>query len=99
MLDTYLGSRDPWGGRVLCKVKTHFQDTYDHAVAHSYHDWLIWHRLCVTCFGGSLVDARFFHSWVAGSISRRLWYVLLMRPNKVEIAVPYVGGCWIFRSW
>ena len=30
--DTYLG------GRVLCKEKTYFQDTYDHAVAHSYYD-------------------------------------------------------------
>ena len=47
MLDTYLGSSGPRGGRVLCKVKTYFQDTYDHAVAHSYRDELIWHHLCV----------------------------------------------------
>ena len=35
MNDTYLGSRGPRGGRVLCKVKTYFKDTYDHTVAHS----------------------------------------------------------------
>ena len=26
------------GDRVLGKVKTYFQDIYDHAVVHSYHD-------------------------------------------------------------
>ena len=35
----------PWAGRVVCKEKTYFQDTLDHVVTHSYHTWLIWHRL------------------------------------------------------
>ena len=38
MHNTDLGRRSPRGSRVLCKVKTYFQDTYDHAVAYSYYD-------------------------------------------------------------
>ena len=54
---------------IICKVKTYFQDTYDHAVAHSYDDYLIWHRFCVAWIGGPLVEVRFLHSEVAGSTS------------------------------
>ena len=37
------------------RKKTYFQDTADHVVAHSYHDWLIWLRLCVAWTGGPVV--------------------------------------------
>ena len=67
--NTDLGRRSPRGGRVLCKVKTYFQDTLDHVVMYSYHDWLIWHRFCVAWTGSPVVEFRFLHSGVAGSIS------------------------------
>ena len=57
-----LGRHSPTGGRVLCKVKTYFQDTLDHVVALYYHDWFIWHHLCVALTGGPLVEVRFRHS-------------------------------------
>ena len=63
-----LGIHSPRGGRVLCKIKTYSQDTLDHVVAHSYDDWLIWHRLCVAWTGSPVVEFRFLHSGVAGSI-------------------------------
>ena len=69
MHNANLGKRSPRGGRVLRKEKTYFQDTLDHVVAHSYHDWLIWHRLCVVWTSGPVKEFWFLHSGVAGSIS------------------------------
>ena len=54
-------------------------------------------RLCVAWTGGPLVEVRFLHSGVAGSIfsGGDHGMKLLMRPNKVKTAVQ----CSVCRMW
>ena len=50
---------------------------------HIYHDWLIWHHLCVMWTGGSVVESRLCFLWllviapVAGDHSMHCWWSLL----------------------
>ena len=98
--NTDLERRSRRGGRVHCKVKTYFQDTLDHVITHSYHDWLIWHRLCVAWSGSPLVEVRFLHSRVTGSISSDrdhnlyCWWDPIR--SKQLFCMSHVGVCRIF---
>ena len=75
-------------------------DTLDYVVVLSYDDWLIWHRLRVAWTGGPLVEVRFLHTGVAGSISSggdfgmHCWWDPIR--SKQLFNVSHVGVSWIF---
>ena len=94
MIDTYLGSCGPRGGRVLSKVKTYFQDTYDYALVHfTMTSWFgiayVWHEMVAHWWK--------FGFYILGLLARSLMVeIMVCTADKTQLGR---NSCSVFRMW
>ena len=101
-----LGRRSPGGGRVRCREYVAIKRRHIRSSGRTiYHDLLIRYRLYVAWTRDPVVEFRFLHTVVVGSISSggdhgvHCWWDLMRSNSCSVLRMSRVGVCRILLSW